>query len=57
MAKNPPKNNARIGAVKNRTQVFNNKTSRYIKRNVQTGKFMDVMKKEDVKFKGVRKEK
>ncbi len=55
MATNPPKNNARKGAVRGRSQTFNPKTKRYVKRNTSTGKFMDV-KQDGTKFKGVRTE-
>ena len=57
MAVNKPKNdNARIGAVKQRTQFKNEYTGLYIKRNALNGQFMDV-KTSGGKFKGVRKEK
>jgi len=53
MAKNRPfGDNARKGAVKNRTQVFNPKTKLYVKRDSDTGRFMDV-KTSGGKFKGV----
>ena len=53
MAKNKPfGDNARKGAVKNRTQVLNPKTGLYVKRNSDSGKFMDV-KTSGGKFKGV----
>lgn len=55
MATNPPKNNARKGAVRGRSQTFNPKTKRYVKRDTSTGKFMDV-KQDGTKFKGVRTE-
>lgn len=42
MATNPPKNNARKGAVRGRSQTFNPKTKRYVKRDTSTGKFIDV---------------
>jgi hypothetical protein len=48
--------NARKGAVKQRSQVLNPKTNLYVKRDTETGKFMDV-KTSGGKFKGVRKEK
>lgn len=55
MAKNKPVgDNARKGAVKGRSQVLNPKTNLYVKRNVETGRFMDV-KTSGGKFKGVRK--
>lgn len=57
MAKNSPTcDNRRIGAVKNRSQTYNPKTNQYVKRNADTGKFMDV-KQDGTPFKGVRKEK
>jgi len=46
----------RIGAVKDRSQVKNPKTGQYVKRDSETGKFMDV-KSDGKPFKGVRKEK
>ncbi|MDM1072035.1 hypothetical protein HX001_05945 [Empedobacter brevis] len=48
--------NRRHGAVKQRSQVFNPKTEQWVKRDVNTGKFMDV-KQDGTPFKGVRKEK
>ncbi|WP_341216583.1 hypothetical protein [uncultured Wocania sp.] len=57
MARNKPVgDNARKGAVKQRSQVLNPKTNLYVKRDTETGKFMDV-KTSGGKFKGVRKEK
>jgi hypothetical protein len=57
MAKNKPTgDNARIGAVKKRTQSFNPTTGLYTKRDTSTGQFMDV-KTSGGKFKGVTKEK
>jgi hypothetical protein len=57
MAKNKPiGDNARKGSVKQRSQLLKPKTNLYIKRNSETGKFMDV-KTTGGKFKGVRKEK
>lgn len=57
MAKNAPTgDNRRIGAVKNRSQTFNPVTKQWVKRNANTGKFMDV-KSDGTPFKGVRKEK
>jgi hypothetical protein len=57
MAKNKPiGDNARKGAVKQRSQVLNPKTNLYVKRDTETGKFMDV-KTSGGKFIGVRKEK
>lgn len=52
----PTGDNARKGAVKKRTQVLNPKTNLFVKRDTETGRFMDV-KTTSGKFKGVRKEK
>lgn len=57
MAVNKPNgNNARIGSVRKRTQVFNDKMGLYVKRDKTTGRFMDV-KTTGGKFKGVTTEK
>ena len=57
MATTPPTgDNHRNGAVRNRSQIQNPKTGQYVKRNAETGRFMDV-KKNGTPFKGVRKEK
>lgn len=57
MAVNKPYgDNARKGAVRERSQVLNPKTGLYVKRDTNTGQFMDV-KTTGGKFKGVRKEK
>lgn len=57
MATNKPYgDNARKGAVRDRSQVLNTKTGLYVKRDAETGRFMDV-KTTGGKFKGVRKEK
>lgn len=57
MAKNKPiGDNARVGAVRKRSQVFNPKVGRFVKRDADTGKFMD-QKSDGTPFKGVRKEK
>lgn len=53
---NPTGDNARKGAVKGRSQVENPKTGLYVKRDSETGRFMDV-KTTGGKFKGIRKEK
>ncbi len=58
MAKNNPiGDNARKGAVKSRTQVFNPTIDHWIKRNKETGQFMDVKTSSNKPFKGVSKEK
>lgn len=57
MATNKPYgDNRRIGAVRDRSQVYNPVTGTYTKRDANTGRFMDV-KKDGKPFKGVRKEK
>lgn len=57
MATNPPKGDGRrIGAVRERSQTYNPKTEQWVKRDANTGRFMDV-KKDGTPFKGVRKEK
>lgn len=57
MATNPPYgDNHRNGAVKERSQTYNPKSDKWVKRDTVTGKFMDV-KQDGTPFKGVRKEK
>ncbi len=57
MATNPPTGDGhRNGAVKGRSQVYNGKIDRFVKRDTSTGRFMD-QKSDGTKFKGVRKEK
>lgn len=46
----------RIGAVKERSQTYNPKTDQWVKRNANTGQFMNV-KQDGNPFKGIRKEK
>lgn len=46
----------RRGEVRSRSQVRNPKTNDYVKRDAQSGRFMDV-KSGGKPFKGVRKEK
>ena len=57
MATNKPTGDkARKGAVRKRSQTYNPVTEQYVKRDTDTGRFLDV--KEDGKpFKGVRREK
>jgi hypothetical protein len=55
MATNPPKGSGRVGAVKERSQVFNPKIQDWVKRGPD-GKFMDI-KQDGKPFKSVRKEK
>jgi len=57
MATNPPTGDGRRnGAVRERSQVYNPTIDRYVKRDTNTGRFMDV-KSDGTPFKGVRKEK
>ena len=57
MAKNAPTGDGqRKGMVKGRSQIFNPVTKKWVKRNTETGQFMDV-KQGGTPFKGVRKEK
>lgn len=57
MATNPPVGDGRRnGMVKKCSQVYNPKIDRYVKRDADTGQFMDV-KSDGKPFKGIRKEK
>lgn len=57
MATNPPKGDGhRKGAVRDRSQVFNPVTEQWVKRDTDTGRFIDV-NKSGAPHKGVRKEK
>jgi hypothetical protein len=57
MATNPPRGDEhRNGPVKNRLQVFNPQNERWVKRDPDTGLFMD-QKADSCPFKGIRKEK
>lgn len=57
MAKNDPMgDNARRGAVRDRSQVQNPINHNWTKRDSDTGRFMD-QKQDGTPFKGVRKEK
>ncbi len=57
MAKNgKPGDGHRNGAVKERSQTYNPTTEQWVKRDANTGRFMDV-KQDGSPFKGVRKEK
>ena len=49
--------NRRHGAVKNRSQVKNPKTDIWVKRDSNTGRFMDGKTSSNNPFKGIRKEK
>jgi len=58
LAKNKPYgDNARKGAVRERSQVQNPKTGLWVKSDAETGKFIDVKTSSPKPFKGVRKEK
>jgi len=57
MATNPPNDNSRKGAVNDRSQFQNPNTGLWIKRDTETGRFMDVKTSSPTPFKGVRKEK
>lgn len=47
MAKNPPAQDGhRHGAVRERSQTHNPKTDQWVKRDTNTGKFMDVKQAE-----------
>jgi hypothetical protein len=46
-------NGYRIGAIKDRSQIFNEKTKQYIKRDTETGKFIS---SSNNKYKGVKLE-
>lgn len=56
MAKNTG-NNFRRGAVDNRSQTYNPKTDSWVKRDANTGRFIDQKTYSNEPFKGVRKEK
>lgn len=57
MATNPPSGDKhRVGAVRERSQAFNPHTDRWVKRDTETGRFLD-HKADKHPFKGVRKEK
>lgn len=57
MAKNAPTGDGqRKGMVRRRSQIFNSKIKKWVKRDATTGQFMDV-KQDGSKFKGVRQEK
>lgn len=57
MATNSPKgDNKRNGSVKERSQTHNPQNDKWVKRNTETGRFID-QKSDNKPFKGVRKEK
>jgi hypothetical protein len=55
MATNPPKGPGRVGAVRDRDQVYNPHNDRWVKRD-DSGKFIN-QKADNDPFKGVRKHK
>ena len=56
MATNPPKGDGhRNGAVRDRTQVYNPENDKWVKRDSETGRFMDV-KSDGKPFKGITKD-
>jgi len=57
MAKNKPTGDGqRIGAVRDRSQV-QTPSGHYVKRDTESGRFMDVKTSDKTPFKGVRREK
>jgi hypothetical protein len=57
MATNPPAGDGhRNGAVRGRSQVFNPQNERWVKRDTETGRFMDQKSEPNSPFKGVRRE-
>lgn len=57
MAKNPPVGDGhRVGAVRERSQT-QTPSGNWVKRDAETGRFMDVKTSDKAPFKGVRKEK
>jgi hypothetical protein len=57
MATNPPTgDDHRQGAVRDRSQVRNPRNERWVKRDTDTGRFID-QKADERPFKGVRREK
>ncbi|ACA96033.1 MULTISPECIES: hypothetical protein [Burkholderia cepacia complex] len=57
MAKNKPYGDGhRIGAVRDRSQT-QTLSGHYVKRDAETGRFMDVKTSDKTPFKGVRREK
>jgi hypothetical protein len=58
MAKNQPKgDNARVGAIKERSQTIHSDGRHWLKRDINTGQFLDLKTSSEKPFKGVRKEK
>ena len=46
----------RHGAIRNRSQTYNPHNQRYVKRDTDTGQFIDQKAEPNTPFKGVRKE-
>lgn len=58
MATNKPTGDGhRNGAVRERSQTYNPKTDNWVKRDTNTGRFMEVKTSSNIQFKGVTKEK
>ena len=58
MATNKPTGDGhRNGAVRERSQTYNPKTDNWVKRDTNTGRFMEVKTSSNTPFKGVTKEK
>jgi len=56
MAKNPPPGDGhRVGAVRDRSQTHNPHADRWVKRDTDSGRFVD-QKADHKPFKGVRRE-
>ena len=56
MAKNPPPGDGhRVGAVRERSQTYNPHTERWVKRDTETGKFID-QKADPKPFKGATRD-
>jgi hypothetical protein len=53
---NPPGDGHRIGAVRGRSQTVT-PSRHHVKRDTETGRFMDVKTSDKTPFKGVRREK
>lgn len=57
MATNPPNDNSRKGAVRERSQFQNPRNGLWVKRDTETGRFINIKTSAPAPFKGVRKEK
>jgi len=58
MATNPPPGDGhRKGAIRDRSQTYNPQNDRWVKRDKETGQFIDQKADKNHPFKGVRKEK